>query len=203
MPPREATFGASEVIVGQWLADRGLRNKITLATKVTGSTAHNAGFDHIRGGPRLSTAQIKQAVEDSLQRLQTDYIDLYQLHWPERATNFFGQLGCSTIDDGEVVALEESLLALADLVKAGKIRHYGLSNETPWGMMESCRVASACNIPRPVSVQNPYNLLNRTYEVGASEISMRENMGLLAYSPLAFGMLSGKYYEALVLSSLA
>ena len=197
VPPRETTFGASETIVGQWLAARGVRDQIILATKVTGSTAHNAGFDHIRGGPRLSARHIKQAVEDSLQRLQTDYIDLYQLHWPERATNFFGRLGCQRIDenDDEAIALEESLVALADLVKAGKIRHYGLSNETPWGMMESCRVAAALHIPRPVSVQNPYNLLNRTYEIGAAEISMRENMGLLAYSPLAFGMLSGKYYR--------
>jgi aryl-alcohol dehydrogenase-like predicted oxidoreductase len=199
VPPRETSFGASEIIVGQWLAARGVRDQVILATKVTGSTAHNAGFEHIRGGPRLSAVQIRQAVDDSLQRLQTDYIDLYQLHWPERATNFFGRLGCQSIaeNDSEAIALEASLVALADLVKAGKIRHYGLSNETPWGMMESCRVAAALDIPRPVSVQNPYNLLNRTYEIGAAEISMRENMGLLAYSPLAFGMLSGKYYGGL------
>lgn len=194
VPPKAETFGASETIVGEWLSARGVRDQIILATKVTGSSSNNAGFEHIRGGPSLTAEQIKQAVDDSLTRLQTDYIDLYQLHWPERKTNFFGRLGCVSIDDEATVALEESLLALADLVKAGKIRHYGLSNETPWGMMESCRVAASVNIPRPVSVQNPYNLLNRTYEIGAAEISMRENMGLLAYSPLAFGMLSGKYY---------
>lgn len=194
VPPKAETFGASETIVGEWLSARGVRDQIILATKVTGSGSNNSGFEHIRGGPSLTAEQIKQAVDGSLKRLQTDYIDLYQLHWPERKANFFGRLGCSSIDDESTVELEESLLALADLVKAGKIRHYGLSNETPWGMMESCCVAASANIPRPVSVQNPYNLLNRTYEIGAAEISMRENMGLLAYSPLAFGMLSGKYY---------
>lgn len=195
VPPKESTFGASETIVGQWLAERGLRDKVVLATKVTGNGSLNPGFEHIRGGPRLSAVQIKQAVEDSLQRLQTDYIDLYQLHWPDRTSNFFGKLGCTSLSEENAISLEESLAALADLVKAGKIRTYGLSNETPWGFMESCRVATALDIPRPVSVQNPYNLLNRTYEVGLAEMSLREDIGLLAYSPLAFGMLTGKYYR--------
>ena len=123
VPPKASTFGASEAIVGQWLSARGVRDEIVLATKVTGNGAHNPGFEHIRGGPALSAAQIKQAVDASLKRLQTDYIDLYQLHWPERKTNFFGRLGCVSIADNEQdIALEESLLALADLVQAGKIR---------------------------------------------------------------------------------
>ena len=195
VPPRAQTYGDSERIVGNWLAQKGRRDTIVLATKVTGNSALNAGFEHIRGGPRLSAEQIKQAVDDSLKRLQTDYIDLYQLHWPERTTNFFGRLGVQQLLDEEVYTLEESITALGELIQAGKIRHYGLSNETPWGIMESCRVADAMNMARPVSIQNPYNLLNRTYEIGSSEISLRENIGLLAYSPLAFGMLSGKYYQ--------
>lgn len=195
VPPSVDTYGASEVMVGNWLAARGMRDKIVLATKVTGNLSHNPGFDYIRGGPRLTAKQIFAAVDQSLSRLQTDYIDLYQLHWPDRKANFFGQLGCSSIDPNEdAVTLEESLSALGQLVQAGKIRTYGLSNETSWGFMESCRVADALHLPRPVSVQNPYNLLNRTYEIGLAEMSLREKVGLLAYSPLAFGMLTGKYY---------
>lgn len=193
VPPKNTTYGESEAIVGRWLAARGQREDKIIATKVTGNGLHNPGFEYIRGGPRLSAQQIKQAVDNSLQRLQTDYIDLYQLHWPERKTNFFGSLGYTHYpDDG--VALAESLMTLAELVKLGKIRHFGLSNETPWGVLESLRVASQHNIAQPVSIQNPYNLLNRSYEVGLAEISIREKIGLLAYSPLAFGMLSGKYY---------
>ena len=195
VPPREATYGASEVIVGHWLASRGCRADVVLATKVTGNGSLNPGFDYIRGGPRPSAQQIKQAVEGSLRRLQTDYIDLYQIHWPDRTTNFFGRLGYQALADEESIALEESVLALGDLVKEGKIRHYGLSNETPWGVMEAFRVAHQHHLPKPVSIQNPYNLLNRSYEVGLAEISLREQVGLLAYSPLAFGMLSGKYYQ--------
>ncbi len=195
VPPRAETYGDSETIVGRWLAERGQRDQLVIATKVTGKGTNNPGFEHIRGGPRLSAAHIKQAVNDSLKRLQTDYIDLYQLHWPERMTNYFGRLGVSQLAEEENVPLAESIAALGDLVKEGKIRHYGLSNETPWGVMESCLVADILGIARPVSIQNPYNLLNRTYEVGLAEMSLRESMGLLAYSPLAFGMLSGKYYQ--------
>ena len=193
VPPKPETYGASEEIVGNWLKARGMRDKVVLATKVTGNGEHNAGFAHIRGGPRLSADQIKQAVDDSLRRLQTDYIDLYQLHWPDRSTNFFGRLGYQHRSGEEVHTLEESLSAMADLVAAGKVRTVGLSNETPWGVMESCRLAQQLALPRVVSVQNPYNLLNRSYEVGLAEISIRENIGLLAYSPLAFGVLTGKY----------
>jgi aryl-alcohol dehydrogenase-like predicted oxidoreductase len=195
VPPRESTYGLSETMVGRWLAERGCREQVILATKVTGNSPLNPGFEYIRGGPRLSAVQIKQAIENSLKRLQTEYIDLYQLHWPDRTTNAFGRLGCQALVEEQAITLEESIGALADLLREGKIRHYGLSNETPWGVMETCRVASDLGIPKPVSIQNPYNLLNRTYEVGLSEISLREQIGLLAYSPLAFGVLSGKYYQ--------
>lgn len=195
VPPKESTYGMSETIVGRWMAERGCRDNVILATKVTGNGALNPGFEYLRGGPRLSAEQIKQAVEGSLSRLQTDYIDVYQLHWPDRTTNFFGRLGYQAIAEEEAIALEESIGALADLLKEGKIRHYGLSNETPWGVMETCRIARELGIDKPVSIQNPYNLLNRTYEVGLAEISLREKIGLLAYSPLAFGVLSGKYYQ--------
>jgi len=195
VPPRSSTYGESEAIVGRWLAERGVRDKIVLATKVTGNGIHNPGFEYIRGGPRPSAVQIKQAIDDSLRRLQTDYVDLYQIHWPDRQSNFFGRLGCESLDKNEqVIPLEETIAALGELLAAGKIRHYGLSNETPWGVMEACRAADKLGLPRPVSIQNPYNLLNRTYEIGLAEMSLRENIGLLAYSPLAFGMLSGKYY---------
>lgn len=195
VPPRAETYGDSERMVGHWLAQRGQRDKIILASKVTGKGTNNPGFEYIRGGPRLSAVQIKQAVEDSLKRLQTDYIDLYQLHWPERATNCFGRLGVSQLAEEENFTLQESITALGELIAEGKIRHYGLSNETPWGVMESFRVADSLGIARPVSIQNPYNLLNRTYEIGLAEMSLRENIGLLAYSPLAFGMLTGRYYQ--------
>ena len=195
LPPKPDTFGFSETIVGEWLKSRGARDKTVVATKVTGNSQHNVGFDHIRGGSRLSAEHIKQAVEGSLKRLQTDYIDLYQLHWPDRSTNFFGRLGYQHCADEEAYTLEESLSAMADLVAEGKVRAVGLSNETPWGVMESCRLAEKLGLPRVVSIQNPYNLLNRTYEVGLAEISIRENIGLLAYSPLAFGFLTGKYLD--------
>jgi len=192
VPPKESTYGDSETIVGRWIKARACRDRIVLATKVTGNGVNNSGFDYIRGGPRLSAIQIKQAADSSLKRLQTDVIDLYQLHWPDRTTNCFGRLGYQHREE-EAYALEESLSAMADLVREGKVRAVGLSNETPWGVMEANRVANALSLPKVVSIQNPYNLLNRSYEIGLAEISIREKIGLLAYSPLAFGVLSGKY----------
>ena len=192
VPPRADTQGETERFIGNWLARSGRRNDIVLATKVAGRAEGNAGVDHLRGGPRLERAQIHQAIDDSLSRLQTDHVDLYQVHWPERATNFFGRLGYLHSDDNGV-AIEETLSALGELVQAGKVRHIGISNETPWGVLEYLRLAREKNLPRIVSIQNPYNLLNRTFEVGLAEIAIREQVGLLAYSPLAFGMLSGKY----------
>jgi aryl-alcohol dehydrogenase-like predicted oxidoreductase len=149
---------------------------------------------YLRGGHnRLNRANIEAAVEGSLQRLQTDVIDLYQLHWPDRHTNFFGKLGYAHAPAERSVALLETFQVLADLVRAGKIRQVGVSNETPWGLMRALQIAEAEGLPRPVAIQNPYNLLNRTFEIGLAEVALREDCGLLAYSPLAFGVLSGKY----------
>ncbi|MCW8125031.1 NADP(H)-dependent aldo-keto reductase [Microbulbifer halophilus] len=192
VPPRPETYGRTEEIIGNWLAARGNRDRVVLATKVTGRGAANSGVAHVRGGPRLDRAQILKACDDSLQRLRTDYIDLYQLHWPERQTNFFGRLGYEPGDD-DGVAIAETLDALDELVKVGKVRHIGLSNETPWGMHRYLRLAAHGNKPRIASIQNPYSLLNRTFEVGCAEMAIREQCGLLAYSPLGFGVLSGKY----------
>jgi len=189
VPPRAETQGVTETYLGNWLKARGRRDDLVIATKVTG----RSDMDYIRGGPRLTREQIHQAVNDSLRRLQTDYIDLYQVHWPERKANFFGKLGFQPGDDSDAVAIEETLGALNELVVAGKVRHIGLSNETAWGAMEYLRLAERHDWCRPVSIQNPYNLLNRSYEAGVAEVSYREDCGLLAYSPLAFGMLTGKY----------
>lgn len=192
VPPKAETVHRTEEMIGNWLASaggKGKRGDITLATKVTG----RAPMPWIRGGPRQSRAHIVEAVEGSLRRLQTDYIDLYQLHWPDRATNFFGQLGYTHPKNDDSVPLEETLRAVDELIKAGKVRHVGLSNETPWGVMKYTELATAHGLPRVASIQNPYSLLNRSFEVGLAEMAIREDIGLLAYSPLAFGVLSGKY----------
>ncbi|QKX15786.1 NADP(H)-dependent aldo-keto reductase [Microbulbifer sp. YPW1] len=194
VPPKPETYGATEEIIGNWLQKRGKRAEVILASKVTGRGAANSGVGHIRGGPRLDRAQILRACDDSLSRLKTDYIDLYQVHWPERQSNFFGKLGYQHGDD-DGVDISETLSALQELVAAGKVRHIGLSNETPWGMHRYLRLAAHGNKPRVASIQNPYNLLNRTFEVGLAEMAIREQCGLLAYSPLAFGTLSGKYLD--------
>jgi len=190
VPPIARTYGATERIIGNYFARHGGRQDWVLASKVAGP--HR--IEHIRGGnARLDRANITAALEDSLKRLQTDYLDLYQLHWPDRQSNFFGQLGYVHDASDEAVAIEDTLEVLDDLVKAGKIRHIGLSNETPWGVARFLHLAETRGWPRAVSIQNPYSLLNRSYEVGLAEISIREQVGLLAYSPLAFGVLSGKY----------
>ncbi len=190
IPPKRETQGVTETYIGNWLSRTGLRDRIILATKVTGP---GEWISHIRGGPRLSAKHIRQALEGSLRRLRTDYIDLYQIHWPERHTNFFGRLGYRHQPEEDGVSIAETLETLAKLVGEGKIRTIGVSNETPWGTMQYLNLADHHGWPRIVSIQNPYNLLNRTFEIGLAEISHRENTGLLAYSPLAFGVLSGKY----------
>lgn len=191
VPPRAETQGATEACIGTWFKARGQRDKVILATKVTGRS--DDGFPYLRNGPRLSAEHIEQALEGSLKRLQTDYIDLYQIHWPERKTNFFGQLGYRHDATDDAISLAETLAACERLVRSGKVRYIGLSNETPWGVHEYLRLSDAGVGPRVQSIQNPYNLLNRSFEVGLAEMAIREQVGLLAYSPLAFGVLSGKY----------
>jgi aryl-alcohol dehydrogenase-like predicted oxidoreductase len=151
-------------------------------------------FDYIRGGTGLDRQQINQAIDASLRRLKTDYLDLYQVHWPQRKTNFFGRLGYEYSPES-AVPIEETLTAMGDLVTAGKVRHIGVSNETPWGLCEYLRLASEPSLPRIVSIQNPYSLLNRVFEIGLAEFAHREQIGLLAYSPMAMGVLSGKYLD--------
>jgi len=190
VPPRAETYATTERYIGNYFKARGDRADWILASKVAGP---GNGITHIRDGQlKMNRQHIVAALHESLKRLQTDWIDLYQLHWPERSTNFFGQLGYRH-QDQEFTPIEETLEVLDEQVKAGKIRHIGLSNETPWGTMKFLELAEARGWPRAVSIQNPYNLLNRSFEVGLAEIAIREQCGLLAYSPLAFGMLSGKY----------
>ncbi|MCI4651480.1 NADP(H)-dependent aldo-keto reductase [Phaeodactylibacter sp.] len=193
VPGRPETQGSTERIIGTWLKGRGRRDDVIIATKVTGPST---GLKHIRNPLRFTPEQIRTAIEGSLNRLQTDYVDLYQLHWPERNTNCFGKRGYKhNPDEGWEDNLPQVLQTLNELKEEGKIRHYGVSNETPWGLMRYHHLAEVHNLPRMVSIQNPYSLLNRTFEVGLSEVAMREQTGLLAYSPMAFGLLSGKYHR--------
>lgn len=192
VPPRAETCGATETIVGNWLA-RQPRERIVLATKVAGPAR---SLDWIRGGPpALDRANIRAAVEGSLRRLRTDYIDLYQLHWPERNQPMFGQWQYEPSRERACTPIRAQLEALAELVEEGKIRHVGLSNEHPWGVMQFVRLAEDHGLPRVASIQNAYSLLNRVFEYGLAEVCHRERVGLLAYSPLAFGHLSGKYLD--------
>ena len=191
VPPREETYGLTESYIGNWLSKRKDRDKIILASKVA---AKAEWLPYIRGGQiKLDKKNIVQALEDSLRRLKTDYIDLNQMHWPDRDTNFFGKLAYYHAPEKDGIPIAETLAVLDELVKQGKIRAIGISNETPWGCAEYLRISREKELPRIVSIQNPYNLLNRTFEIGISEFSHREQVGLLAYSPLAFGALSGKF----------
>lgn len=194
VPPGPETYGATERIIGSWFQRSGKRAKVILATKAAGPAQRLPQAAHIRGGvSHFNRNNLEQAVNGSLARLKTDYIDLYQLHWPDRSTNHFGRLGYTPVSDEVTVPIAETLEALGDLVKAGKIRHIGVSNETPWGVAQFLKLSEQGVGPRIASIQNPYNLLNRTYEIGLAEFSHREDVSLLAYSPLAFGVLSGKY----------
>ena len=195
VPPKEETQGKTEQYIGTWLKKTGKRNEIILATKVAGPGM----MPYLRNGPQLLPKQINAALDASLKRLQTDYIDLYQIHWPARNTNYFGPLGYEHDDSESLAILREMEDAYACLIRAveqGKVRYLGISNETPWGAMQYQLFARKNGWPPMVSIQNPYSLLNRTYEIGLAEVSHREHIGLLAYSPLGFGVLSGKYINA-------
>ncbi len=191
VPGRAETQGATETIVGQWLA-RQARDRVVIATKVAGPSR---GFHWIRGGPlALDLANMRAALEASLKRLRTDYVDLYQIHWPSRPLPIFGGTQYEARDTADrAEEIDEQLQALATLVREGKVRYIGLSNETPWGTLRFLDAAQRLGLPRIVTIQNAYNLLNRTFESGLSEVCHRERLGLLAYSPLAFGLLTGKY----------
>jgi aryl-alcohol dehydrogenase-like predicted oxidoreductase len=197
IPPIPESYGSTEKIIGNWFDKRGGREKVVLASKAIGRAS--GGFAWIREGQaRLDRENLVRAVEDSLTRLKTDYIDLYQFHWPDRTTARFGARGWAMGDDSEATPIDETLRAADDLVRSGKVRFIGLSNETPWGTMTFLRLADELGLPRIVSVQNPYNLLNRTYEDGLAEVSIREGAGLLAYSPLAAATLTGKYLDGVI-----
>ncbi|WP_288955374.1 aldo/keto reductase [uncultured Polaribacter sp.] len=192
VPANAETYGDTERIIGTWLKKTGNRDKVVLASKIAGGGDYTA---HIRKGG-LNKKNILEAIESSLQRLQTDYIDLYQLHWPNRGVNVFGTRDFPTSTaSSEAENYEEILETLNSLVQQGKIRTYGLSNETPWGTMKYLEACKKLDVAKPVTIQNSYSLIHRGYEVGMSEVSMRENIGLLAYSPLAQGVLSGKYLD--------
>jgi aryl-alcohol dehydrogenase-like predicted oxidoreductase len=195
-PTKAETWRTTERYIGTWLAQSGRRDEVVLASKIAGPARDPNGQAHIRDGlSRHDRRNIVEALDGSLKRLQTDYLDLYQLHWPDRTTNIFGQREYPWQDDADSVAIEETLSVLAEQVKAGKIRHIGVSNETPWGVAEFLKQSERLSLPRIISIQNPYSLLNRLYEGGLSEFSHREDVSLLAYSPLAFGALTGKYLE--------
>lgn len=192
VPPRAETCNRTETLIGQWLKHQA-RDQWIIATKAAGP---RRAMSWIRNGPAaFDRANLRAAVEDSLTRLHTDYIDLYQLHWPERNVPMFGQYQFDPAQETAAVSIHSQLEVLAELVKEGKIRYVGLSNETAWGIMSFLRLADQHDLPRIVSVQNAYNLINRSYEFSLAEISFREQVSLLAYSPLAFGLLTGKYLD--------
>ena len=189
VPPRAETYGHTEVIIGNWFEQTKKRDKVILASKVAGP-----GRPHIRGGANsYDSKNLTIALDSSLQRLKTDYIDLYQLHWPERKANFFGKLGYQHEEKNDWNQFEDVLGNLQKFIDQGKIRYIGLSNETPWGVIKCLELAKLNKLPRMISIQNSYSLLNRSFEVGLAEISIREQISLLGYSPLASGYLTGKY----------
>ncbi len=195
---REETLGLTEKYIGTWLKKTNNRDKIVLASKIAGP---NRGMGYIRESLDFSRKSITNAVENSLLNLKTDYIDLYQMHWPERKMNFFGQRGFAITEDTWQDNFKDILETFDVLIKQGKIKHIGISNETPFGMMRFLVESEKHNLPRIATIQNPYSLLNRLFEVGLGEICYRENVGLLAYSPLGFGMLSGKHQNGILPNS--
>ncbi len=189
VPPTAESYGKTEAYIGTWLKKQ-QRDKLIVASKIAGP---RADLTYMRGGSKVDKEQVDAALHNSLKRLQTDYLDLYQIHWPDRNTPIFGAYQFDPNRERETTPIREQLEALAVQVKSGKIRYVGLSNETPWGVCQFTRMAEQHNLPRVVSIQNAYSLMNRTYEYGLAEACHRENVGLLAYSPLAFGHLTGKY----------
>ena len=193
VPPTAKTYTLTESYIGSWFAAAGTRDKVVLATKIAGPS--RGGMDYLRNGKNhFDRTNLRAAVEGSLKRLRTDRIDLYQLHWPDRQTNTFGKLGFDTPSEEYSTPIAETVEALGELIREGKILSYGLSNETPWGVSQFLGLAEYRGAPRPVSIQNAYHLMNRIFEIGLSEFSHRDGLGLLAYSPLAMGLLTGKYY---------
>jgi aryl-alcohol dehydrogenase-like predicted oxidoreductase len=195
IPPEKSKQGLTETYIGTWLAKRKNRGELIIATKVAASDIIRTRPASKDGTMRLDREGILAAIDGSLERLQTDHVDLYQVHWPQRATNFFGVRGFEGPAKPGEVSIEETLEALAEVVKSGKARYIGVSNESPWGVMEYLRLAREKKLPRIVTIQNQYSLLNRTFEIGLSEICLRENIGLLPYSSLNMGVLSGKYLD--------
>jgi aryl-alcohol dehydrogenase-like predicted oxidoreductase len=190
VPPREATYGVTEDFVGEWLKHQ-QRDRVIVATKLIGA---GRPFPWVRDGSNhVNRVNIEAAIDASLKRLKTDYVDLYQIHWPDRNVPTFGQTVFNPEADRETIPIFEQLAVFADIIKAGKVRYIGLSNETPWGIATFSQVAQQLNLPKVVSIQNAYNLLNRNFDSALAEASHRENVGLLAYSPLAFGFLTGKH----------
>ncbi|MCL1127016.1 NADP(H)-dependent aldo-keto reductase [Shewanella surugensis] len=199
VPPRAETQGESERILGRYIKQQDNRHDLVIATKVS---APGEKSQHIRSQSALNWLNIHQAVDASLKRLQIDTIDLYQVHWPDRNANFLGQIDYEQQDEHEqLTPIIDTLEALSDVVKAGKIRYIGVSNETAWGLMKYLQLADKHQLSRIISVQNPYNLLNRSFDISMAEISHRETVPLLAYSPLAFGALTGKYIDNMPLES--
>lgn len=195
-PARAETYGATEKMIGNWFKKSGKRDAVVLATKIGGP---NRGLEYMRDDLHFNAKTLALSIDKSLQRLQTDYIDLYQLHWPERKSNMFGQRGFKMQEDAWQDNIQQVLEALQELIRQGKIKTIGVSNETPWGLMRFMEESRKHQFPKMITIQNPYSLLNRTFEVGLSEVCHRENVGLLAYSPLAFGVLSGKFLTGVAL----
>lgn len=195
---KKATLGLTEQYIGNWLKKNNTRDKIVLATKISGP---NRGMSYIRTPLNFSKSNILNAVDTSLKNLQTDFIDLYQLHWPERHMNMFGKRGLKDVDSEWEDSFHEVLNTFDDLIKSGKIRYFGVSNEAPWGLMRVIEEHKINQLPKVQTIQNPYSLLNRLFEVGLAEIALREQVGLLAYSPLGFGMLTGKHQKGFAKSS--
>ncbi|MEL6143286.1 MAG: aldo/keto reductase [Bacteroidota bacterium] len=193
VPANPKTQGRTEEIIGTWLEKRGKRDDVIIATKIAGALPF---AKHIRNPLGFKRHMLDEAIEGSLQRLKTDYIDLYQLHWPTRRTNFFGKRGYEhDPNDPWEDNFLDILQSFSAIIASGRVRHWGVSNETPWGVMRILQLAEAHGLPKPVSIQNPYSLLNRTFDTGLAEVCLRENIAVLPYSPLAFGLLSGKFHR--------